>query len=129
MPLERDRVKTQQGAYYVVPPGAFPKSSLTGISSRVLKSRTIFTSSSDPFIPFHKIRKASLVDPSIWFCLVTVVATVPSACLGVSTVYITEPVSESRMVVLRMSPSSFGAKDRVIFREVIGSGDERYGGS
>ena len=47
-----------------------------------------------------------------------------SVLLDVSTVYMTEPVWESRIVVLRISSSSFGAKDKFIFMEVTGSGGE-----
>lgn len=97
--------------------------SLAETSSRVQKSNTTFTSSGDPFLPFHKIRNANLVDPSVWFRLVTVVVKVPPARLGVSTVYIMEPVSESRMVVLRISSSSFRAKVRFILRGVGSKGD------
>ena len=38
--------------------------------------------------------------------------------------YMTEPVWESRIVVLRISSSSFGAEDKFIFREAVGSGGE-----
>jgi hypothetical protein len=108
----------------VVLPGAFPKTSLTGTSSNDLKSNTTFTSSNDPFSPSHKIRNADLVDPSIWLCLVTAVVKVPRVNLGVSTVYMTESASESRIVVLRISSSSFEAKDRFKFirRGVLESG-------
>ena len=105
-------------------PGALPKTSLTEISSKVVKSNMIFTSSNDPFAPFHRIWNANLADPSILFRLVTAVVRVPSMRLGVSIVYMTEPVSESRTVVLRISSSSFGAKDKFIFMEVTGSGGE-----
>lgn len=105
-------------------PGALPKTSLTEISSKVVKSNMIFTSSNDPFAPFHRIWNANLADPSILFRLVTAVVRVPSTPLGVSIVYTTEPVSESRTVVLRISSSSFGAKDKFIFMEVTGSGGE-----
>ena len=106
----------------MVLPGALAKTSLTGTSSRVQKSNTIFTSSNDFFLPFHKIRNANLADPSSWLRLVTVVVKVPAVRLGVSTVYMIEPVSESRMVVLRMSSSSFEVKDRFILRGAFGSG-------
>jgi hypothetical protein len=99
----------------VVLPEALPKISLSGISWSDPKSNTIFTSSNDPFPPFHKIRNADLVDPSVRLCLVTVVAKVPRVYLGVSTVYMAVLVSESRMVVLRISSSSFEAKDRFKF--------------
>ena len=117
----------------MVLPEAFPKISLSGTSWSDPKSNTIFTSSNDPFPPFHKIRNADLVDPSVRLCLVTVVAKVPRVYLGVSTVYMAVPVSESRMVVLRISSSSFEAKDRFrfILREVgdnIGVGDPRITG-
>ena len=105
----------------MVLPGALPKTSLTETSSRVQKSNTILASSNVFFLlPFHKIRNAILVDPSAWFRLVTVVVRVPAARLGVSTVYMTEPVSESRMVVLRKSSSSFEVKDRFILRGDLG---------
>ena len=97
-------------------PGALAKTSLTGTSSKVLKSNTTCVSSNDPFAPFHRIWNADLVDPSTWFPLVTVVVNVPSVRLGVSAVYMTEPVWESRVVVLRISSSSFGVKDKFIFR-------------
>ena len=119
---------TKQGTYYVVLPGALPKTSLTETSSRVIKSSTIFTSSNDPFTPFHRIRNAGLVDPSIWFRLVAVVLKVPPARVGVSIVYMTESVSESRMVALRISSSSSEAKDRFILWEAMGVGVE-CGGS
>ena len=49
---------------------------------------------------------------------------VPPAYFGVSMIYMTEPVSESRMValmvvVLRISSCSFGVKDRFIFRGLL----------
>ena len=105
-------------------PRALPKTSLTGISSRDQESSTTFTSSNDSLTPFHKIRNANLVDPSIWFRPVTVVVKVPPAYFDVSTVYMTEPVSESRMVALRMvmprtSSSSFEVKDRFILRNPL----------
>ena len=43
--------------------------------------------------------------------------------------YTTELASESRMVALRMSPSSFGVKDRFILREAMGSWGDRCGAS
>lgn len=116
----------------MVLPGAFPKTSLTGTSSNDLKSNTTFTFSHDPLSPFHKIRNAGVVDPSVRLCLVTAVVKVPRAYLGVSTVYMTESVSESRMVVLRISSSLFEVNDR--FRFILGGGGlvkwgDAYGGS
>ena len=110
----------------MVIPGAFPNTSLTETSSRVPESKTILTSSS--FVPFHKIRKANLLDPSAWLRLVAVVVKVPTARLGVSTMYKAKPVSESWMVVLRMS-SSVGVKVRFIIRGTLGEGSNRYGGT
>ena len=92
----------------------------TGISSRVLKSNTTSASPHNPSVPFHKIRNASLVDPSIWSRLVTVVLNVPPAYLGVLTVYTTESVSESRIVPLKISPSSPGVKERFMFGGALG---------
>ena len=94
-------------------PGTFSKTCLAGTSSKVVESSTTITSSDNgPFDPLHRILKASLADPSALFRLVTVVVRVPSAYFGVSTVYATKPVPGSSMVVLRISSSSFGAKDR-----------------
>lgn len=99
----------------MAPPGTLLKISPTGTSSEFLLSNTTFTSFN--FFPlFHKILNANLVDPLIRFRLVTIVVKVPPACFGVSTVYMMEPVSESRTVALRMSSSSPRAKDRFIIR-------------
>jgi len=90
-----------------------------------------FVSLNDPFPPFHRILNANLIDPSVRFCLVTEVDRVPPTYFGVSTMYTTEPVSESRIVVLRISSSSFGVKERFILSrgsrcargEVMGVGE------
>ena len=99
----------------MVLPEALPKISLIGTSLCDPKSNTTFAFSNDPFPPFHKIRNAGLVDPSARLCLVTVVVKVPRVCLGVSTVYMAEPVSEYWTTALRISSSSLKAKDRFKF--------------
>lgn len=105
----------------MVTPGALPKISLTGISSRVLKSDTTLTPPDDFPVPFHKIRNTNSLDPSIEFHLVMVVVKVPPARFGVSAVYMTEPVSASSMVALRISSSSSEVKDRFILKGALGS--------
>ena len=111
----------------MVTPGALPKISLTGISSRVLKSETTVTSPNDFPVPFHKIRNTNSVDPSIGFHLLTVVVKVPPERLGVSVVYTTEPVSESWIVVLRISSSPSEVKDRFILKGALGSEGDKLG--
>ena len=101
-----------RGTHKVAPPGACSKTWLTGTSSKVPGSRVSVTPSNDLLLPLHKILNAKRVEPSAWLRLVTVVAKVSSTDFRVSTMYTTEPVPESRMVVLRTSSSSFRAKDK-----------------
>jgi hypothetical protein len=107
------------GTYKVVLPGAFSNTSLTGSSSNDRKSNTTFASSKHPSPASHKNRNAGLVDPSVRFRLVTVVVKVPLAYLGVLTVYMTEPASESRMVALKISSSSDKVKERFRFKFIV----------
>lgn len=93
-------------------PGAICKISLTGTSSEVLLSSITFAPSNVLLAPFHEILNANLVDPSTWFRLMAVVVKAPRVNLGVSTVYMMEPVLESRTVVLRTSSSSSRTKDK-----------------
>jgi hypothetical protein len=103
-----------------VPPDALSKTCLTGTSSKVLQLDTTLALPNDILLP-HTILNANRADPSIWFHFVAVVVKAPSAYFGVSIVYITESVAESRIVAFRMS-SSVKAKDKSMLRRALGSG-------